>query len=191
MAFLYASTYPNDVEKFVSFDNCSPSFRNPKKVLGLAANNIDKLFDYERGSEDSLCYDYEEMLSIFMEGHHGSLDVEGAEMLLRRGLKPSADKENCFGFTRDPRLKIDAFTFFTVDKLLDFAARITCEVLNIRADDGMKIDMPEYYDIILDAIESSAKRFERIVVEGKHHVHLTNAEEMGPIVINFLKSDAN
>ncbi|XP_056648945.1 probable serine hydrolase [Diorhabda carinulata] len=191
MAYLYASTYPDEVEKFVSFDNCSPSFRNPKKVLGLAAANIDKLFDYEKGSEDSLCYDYPEMLNIFIEGHHGSLDVDSAEMLLRRGLKPSPDKENCFAFTRDPRLKIDAFTFFTIDKLLDFSARITCEVLNIRADDGMKFDMDEFYDHVLDPIESSSKRFERVVVEGKHHVHLTGVDIVAPIVLNFLKTSAD
>ncbi|XP_056648944.1 probable serine hydrolase [Diorhabda sublineata] len=180
--FLYASIYPHDVSKFVSLDTCGPCGRNGTKVLRQANLNIDQLFD----AGDDFCYGYDEMLNILMDGHNGSLDKESCEILLKRGLKPAKDKENCYVFTRDPRLRINALPFFTIDEIKDFASRITCEVLNIRANRGTKFDDPENYDITLDAIKRQAKRFERVVVEGTHHVHLTNADRIAPIILNFL-----
>lgn len=180
--FLYASIYPNDVSKYVSLDTCGPCGRNPKNVLALASNNIDQLFD----TTEDFCYEYDEMLNILKDGHNGSLDKEACEILLKRGLKPAPHKENCYVFSRDPRLKINALPFFTIEEIKDFASRITCEVLNIRANRGTKFDDPENYDITLDAIKRRARRFEKVVVDGTHHVHLTHADRIAPIILNFL-----
>ncbi|XP_057651450.1 probable serine hydrolase [Diorhabda carinulata] len=190
ISFLYASTYPNDVIKFISIDNCGPCLRSTQPMLAIAKNNIDNLFEYEKKDfDDILCYEYDEMLDIMIDGHHGSVYEEGCKILLKRGMKPSTHKDNCYVFTRDPRLKINAFAFFTLEKVLHLASRITCEVLNIRAKGGNQTDPKENYDIIMSAIEKSAKRFERVLIEGTHHVHLNDADVVGPIIVNFL-SDA-
>ncbi|XP_057651449.1 probable serine hydrolase [Diorhabda carinulata] len=188
ITFLYASIFPNDVAKFISLDNCGPRVRNPQTLLPVACYNMDQLFEYENNKFYDLCYGYEEMLDIMMEGHNGSLDREACEILMKRGMKPSPDKQNCYVFTRDPRLKIVAFPFFSMDEIRDFASRITCEVLNIRADQGTQLEQPEHYDLTVDAIERSAKRVERVYLKGKHHIHLTDVETVAPIVLNFLLS---
>ncbi|XP_056630121.1 probable serine hydrolase [Diorhabda sublineata] len=192
IAFLYASIFPDEVSKYVSIDISSPSVRNPKRILEFAGIHIDKLFEYEKKTlAHTPCYSYENMLDMMLDAHDGSVDKEGCEILLKRGTKPCPDKENLYVFTRDPRLKIAVLSFLSMDKVLYFASRITCEVLNIRAEDGIKLDPPANYDLPLDTIECTAKRLERVVVKGTHHVHLTNAKAVAPIIINFLLSDAD
>ncbi|CAH1105816.1 unnamed protein product [Psylliodes chrysocephalus] len=187
IAFLYASIYPNEVTKYVSIDIASPSVRNIKKMIDAAGPSIDKLFEYEKKSLDLMpCYEYDEMVDIMVQAHAGSVDRQGCEVLLRRGMKPATHKEGCYVFTRDPRLKIAALGFFTLDQVLQFACRIKCEVLNIKADATLRLDHPENYDLVLDEIEKTAKRLERCNVEGSHHVHLTNAALVAPIIANFL-----
>ncbi|XP_057671864.1 probable serine hydrolase [Diorhabda carinulata] len=188
IAFLYAAIYPNDIAKYISIDNCCPSIKSPLKILPLAASNIDTLFDHEKGYEEDISGTYQEILTSMMETYSETLDKEGCEILLRRGIKFCHGKE-CYSLTRDPRLKIDALTWFTMDKILDFASMIKCEILNIRADRGMELDPPENYDIILDAIEGSqTERIVRVFVDGTHYVHLIHPEVIASIIINFLNS---
>ncbi|CAG9864470.1 unnamed protein product [Phyllotreta striolata] len=186
ISFLYASIYPEEVSKYVSIDIASPSVRSPQKQIASIGPAIDRFFDYEAKTADMTpYYTYEDMVDIMEEAHKGSVDRAGCEVLLRRGMKP-AYKEGCFMFTRDPRLKLAALGFFTLDQAMEFASRITCEVLNIKADKTLRLDNPEYYDLILDKIEESAEKLERHLVEGTHHVHLTDAARVAPIIINFL-----
>ncbi|KAJ8953608.1 hypothetical protein NQ318_003032 [Aromia moschata] len=80
--------------------------------------------------------------------------------MLRRGMKPAAHQTG-YLFTRDPRLKTAAMGFMTIDQVLELASRIKCEVMNIRANSGLQFDNPEYYDLVLEAIEKQAKKLER------------------------------
>lgn len=73
--------------------------------------------------------------------------------------------------------------FMTREHVLEFAHRITCDVLNIKATVGIKF---EDYDFMLDEIAKSAMSVERHVVQGTHHVHLNEAEKVAGIVADFL-----
>lgn len=68
------------------------------------------------------------------------------------------------------------------------AALITCEVLNIRADPGMHLDKPEYYEMVLNQIGKNAKKLERCVVPGTHHLHLNDPCSISEIIADFLDS---
>lgn len=102
-------------------------------------------------------------------------------------MRPSKDKEG-FVFTRDPRLKVAILGFITMDQVMEMASRITCEVLNIRATEGIKLDQPESYDLVLEQIGKQAKKLERHLIEGTHHLHLNNAESVAPCIYYFLTS---
>lgn len=77
---------------------------------------------------------------------------------------------------------------FTLDLVLEYASRIKCAYLNIRAVPGMKFEQPENYQKILDNIKLGARKFEYHEVEGTHHVHLNEPEKIAPIIINFLQN---
>ncbi|CAH1180406.1 unnamed protein product [Phaedon cochleariae] len=186
IAFLYAAIFPNEVEKYVSIDIASPSVRSPKKMVDVLGSSMDKFLAYEsKPVLEVPCYDYEDMLDVLVDAHAGSINRSGCEIMLKRGMKSSKNGSG-FVFTRDPRLKVSAAGFMTIEQVLEFASRITCEVLNIRASPGLKFDNPEHYTAVLDEMEKSAKRLERQVVEGTHHLHLNDADSVAPIICDFL-----
>jgi len=74
----------------------------------------------------------------------------------------------------------------SLDLILEYASRIKCAYLNIRAIPGFKFEQPEIYQKILDVIKIGARKFEYHEVKGTHHVHLNEPEKIAPIINNFL-----
>lgn len=93
-----------------------------------------------------------------------------------------------FTFTRDPRLKVVSMGAINMDQALVMASRITCEVLNIKATNTVELDEPESYDIVVDQIGKQAKKLERHIVEGTHHVHLNDVDKVAHLIYYFLSS---
>lgn len=188
IAFLYAAVFPDSVKKYVSIDIASPSIRNIKKMCDILGPSVDKFLSYETKTVEHMpCYEYDEMLNLVYDAYAGSVTREGCEVILKRGMKPATHKKG-YLFTRDPRLKTAALGFMAMDQVLELASRITCEVLNIKAASGLKHDNPHHYDMVLDTIEKQAKKMERHVFDGTHHLHLNDAESIAPCVYNFLLS---
>ncbi|XP_023029348.2 serine hydrolase like 2 kraken isoform X2 [Leptinotarsa decemlineata] len=188
VAFMYAAAYPDDVKKYVSIDIAGPSVRDPKKMLEAIGTSVDKFLEYEKKTVDDMpCYNYEEMINIVVDAHKGSVTREGCEIMMRRGMAPVGETKR-YLFTRDPRLKVSSLGFMTIDEVLLFASRITCEVMNIRAESGLTLDNPGHYSMILEEIEKSAKKLERHLVPGTHHLHLNNGESVASIIYDFLVS---
>lgn len=76
----------------------------------------------------------------------------------------------------------------SMDLVLEYASRVKCAYLNIRAVPGMKFEHPEHYHKVLDKIKIHARKFEYNEVEGTHHVHLNEPEKIVPIIRNFLQN---
>ncbi|XP_066139531.1 probable serine hydrolase isoform X1 [Euwallacea fornicatus] len=188
IAFLYAAAYPKEVKKYISIDLASPSVRNLQRSCDAIGPAIDKFLSYEKLTPDQVpCYPYNEMLEILVHAHNGSVNREGCEILLKRGMRPAMNRDGYY-FTRDPRLKLSALGFISIEQVTELASRILCEVLNIRAIDGHKPDHPEHYDFVLNEIEKQAKKVERHLVEGTHHLHLNDGRSVATIIHNFLIS---
>ncbi|VEN49436.1 unnamed protein product [Callosobruchus maculatus] len=189
IAFLYAAVYPKDVDRYVSIDIASPSVRIAKKMVDLMGHAVDKFMEYETKSVNSMpCYVYDEMVDLVYDAYKGTVTRKGCEIMLRRGMKPAVHKEGHYVFTRDPRLKTVALGFMTLDQVLEFASRIKCRVMVITASTGLRNDIPEAYDKVLDTLEQSADIFEHVKFEGTHHLHLNDAETIAPCTIKFLCS---
>ncbi|KAF7265846.1 putative serine hydrolase [Rhynchophorus ferrugineus] len=191
IAFLYSAVYPTEVKKYISIDIASPAVRDLKKSCDILGVSIDKFLTYENLAQDKMpSYSYDEMLNILEDAHKGSINQEGCKILLKRGMKPVKDKEDHYYFTRDPRLKVSALGFVTLEQVLELASRIQCEVLNIRAVPGYNFEYPEHYDLVLDKIEQNgkAKRMVRHHVPGTHHLHLNDGNSVADIIHDFLIS---
>ena len=186
IAFLYAASYPDEIDSYISIDIASPSVRDPAQMVSSIGDSVDKFFKYETLTQENMpCYDKTEMLNLVYEAYNGSVTREGCEILMKRGMKPST-KDDTYSFTRDVKLKVPSLGFVTLDQVMEFASRITCNVMNIRGNPGMKWVNPENYDLVLDKIQETARHMERHTVAGTHHLHLNDAESIVDIVRNFL-----
>lgn len=109
ISFLYAASYPDEVDVVISLDIVSPSVKDVKKTAAVTGEYIDKFLKYELLTLDNVpCYEYNEMLEIVEKAHDGSITREGAKILMKRGMQP-AYKKGEYYFSRDPRLKVKTF----------------------------------------------------------------------------------
>ncbi|EFN69658.1 Probable serine hydrolase [Camponotus floridanus] len=188
ISFLYAASYPDEVDSLISLDIASPSVRDITKTVTITGDYIDKFLKYEALTLENVpCYNYDDMIDIVEKAYEGNITREGAEILMKRGMQPSYKKGKYY-FSRDPRLKVSILGMFTLDLVLEYASRIKCAYLNIRAVPGMKFEQPENYQKVLDNIKLGARKFEYHEVKGTHHVHLNEPEKIAPIIINFLQN---
>lgn len=106
ISFLYAGSYPDEVEFMISLDIVSPSVRNMEKVTAATADHIDKFLKYEKLTLDEVpCYEYSDMLKIVEDAYNGSITTDSAKIMMKRGTQPAL-KSKHFYFSRDPRLKV-------------------------------------------------------------------------------------
>lgn len=186
ISFLYAATFPDEVDRYISLDIASPSVRDIKKIALNTGNAVDTFLKYENLASDKVpCYDYNEMFEIAMSGYGGSITHESCKILLKRGMKLAPNKSD-YIFTRDIRLKVARLGMFSIDHVLEYASNITCKVLNIKADPGMLWENPSYYNMVLDRLREKVD-VSYHEVEGTHHVHLNEPEKIAGIITDFLK----
>ncbi|XP_015180141.1 PREDICTED: probable serine hydrolase isoform X2 [Polistes dominula] len=187
ISFLYAASYPKEVDFLISLDIVSPTVRDVTKSIETTGDHIDKFLKYEQLTLDNTpVYDYSEMIDIVVNAYNGSIDRNGAKILMKRGIQPSYTA-NKFYFSRDPRLKVSSLGMLSLDLILAYASKIKCAYLNIRAVPGMEFEQPENYQKVLDQIKLNSIKFQYHEVNGTHHVHLMNPERVAPIITDFLQ----
>lgn len=190
IAFLYASIFPNDTEKFITIDIASPTVSAPEKMLDILGPSIDKFLKYdklEHGYSKMPTYTYDDMIDVVYDGYKGSLTRQSCETIMKRGMRYN-DADNSFSFSRDVRLKAVGAGTMALEQCLLFASRIKCEALYLRAESGITFDNPKYYDSIKDAVEKTASRFEYHLIPGTHHLHLNQGESVSDIIGEFVRS---
>lgn len=193
LSFMYAATFPDDVDRFISIDIAGPTVRDHRKSAANMGESIDRLLKYETLPITKMpCYGYEEMIDIVVDAYAGSVDVEGAKILMRRGMG-SAPKEaginNGYHFVRDLRLKASGMAMFSLEQVLCYAERIKCDVLNIRAMPGMVFENAEVYPKVLEHTRKNAKSLRYEEVPGTHHIHLNSPERIYKFVDEFLLNE--
>lgn len=75
-----------------------------------------------------------------------------------------------------------------LEECKEYAKRLKCGYLNIRAKNGMKSEYQNGYEIIVNEIEKVSSNFKLVNVEGNHHVHLEDPKKVAPIIQEFIKS---
>ncbi|XP_076386631.1 putative serine hydrolase isoform X1 [Megachile rotundata] len=188
ISFLYAASYPDEVDFIISLDIASPNVKDVTKTPAVTGDLIDKFLKYELLKPENVpSYTYEEALDIVEDAYKGSITKESAKILMKRGMQPSSEPDRYY-FSRDPRLKVSMLGTLSMDLVLAYAARIKCGYLNIRATSGLIFDKPESYDQVLNQIKLNARKFEYHTVDGTHHVHLNNPERIAAIINNFIST---
>lgn len=185
LSFMYAASFPDDVDRFISIDIAGPTTRDHIKSAARTGDAIDRLLKYETLPMSKMpCYGYDEMIDIVTAAYEGSVDRESAKVLMRRGM---AEMSNGYHFARDLRLKVSLLAMFTQEQVLGYAAQIRARVLNIRARPGMKFESEERYAEVVATMRANARDVVYEEVDGTHHLHLVTPERIAPVIMEFLK----
>lgn len=189
LTFVYAASYPQDVNKLINIDIAGPTVRNIERQADATGWALDKFLDYETLPESKLpCYTYDEMIKLVLDAYEGSVDEPGVKVLMKRGMAiaPKHLHKEGYHFARDLRLKVSLLGMFTAEQVLAYAKRIRCKVLNIRGVPGMKFENPHVYEEVIATLKQNADRVIYEKVPGTHHLHLVTPELVAPIITNFL-----
>ncbi|XP_037960510.1 probable serine hydrolase [Teleopsis dalmanni] len=189
LTFMYAASFPSEVEKLINIDIAGPTVRSIERQAEMTGWALDKFLDYEELPESKMpCYSYNEMIKLVLDAYEGSVDEASVRILMKRGMAPAPIHLNKDGyhFARDIRLKISLLGMFTADQVMAYAKRINCKVLNIRGDPGMKFENPQVYEEVISTLRQNAELVIYKTIPGTHHLHLVTPERVAPHINSFL-----
>lgn len=189
LSFMYAATYPDEVDRIICIDIASPAVRAPEHMVKNTAGMIDKNLEYENLPEEKIpCYSYDEMIDIVCDAYKGSVSRENCKVLMKRGMAatPAHIKKKGYYFKRDPRLKVAGLAMMSIETALEYASKLKCKVLNIRALPGQQWERLDYYLDVIEKLKIKAD-VTYVEVEGTHHVHLNCPQNIISIVEDFLE----
>jgi pimeloyl-ACP methyl ester carboxylesterase len=185
-AFIYASTFPDDVEKYIGFDMLRPFKLSVRHFITTGGSDIDKFINISKKKKVITEFTYEQLVELVHKASRGSISKESSKILLARNAYETEKGSGLYKLTVDPRLKIWFFHSLPHNVLLEMSSRIKCEMLNIKFKQGMHYEKPEYYKQTVDILKSSAKRMEYHEIDGSHHGHLNTPEKVKELVTKFL-----
>ncbi|PSN39615.1 putative serine hydrolase [Blattella germanica] len=185
MSFIYASTFPENVDKYVAIDAIKPMNINPGKQLDKLTSKLDLFLEIDSLDPNKApSYTYEEAVEHLHKSIKHMASKEACRVLTSRGMIKLSDDR--FIFSRDPRLKVSVDLDFPKSGVLAFAKEIRCQVLNIKAKEGLNFGTPEEMEEFIDIIKSNADYYEYHNIEGNHHIHMDYPERIAPIITEFL-----
>ena len=188
MAMLYASVFPEKVEKLVCLDVIRAEVTRPDTSGYRLRKTAGKLLKIEAdilaGPEKPVSY--EEALKKNIAGSFGSLDKNGCEILFKRGLKKV---DGGYVFRRDKRLMAAPLFLVPKEDMLNMAKEVTADVLVIKFANGPEFESQENFMEHLETLKThKAKSVRYFEVEGAHHVHLTHPERIASIISEFFNA---
>ncbi|XP_049873071.1 probable serine hydrolase [Pectinophora gossypiella] len=189
VSFMYAASYPDEVDRIICVDIASPAVRAPSNMVKQTGWAMDKFLEYEHLPEDKIpCYEYEEMIDIVCDAYKGSISRDNCKILMKRGMSPAPAhvNKNGYYFKRDPRLKVAGLAMMSIETALEYAKQVKCKVLNLRAIPGMKWERLDYYLDVVEKLKETAD-VKYVEVEGTHHVQLESPENIAELIEEFLE----
>ncbi|XP_078482184.1 serine hydrolase-like protein [Ciona intestinalis] len=187
---MYSGTYPDKVDKLIIIDVIGVFPLDGK----LAAENLRSSIESYLKHEDKLStaaprYTYEKAKERLL-GANKSLDDHSADILMERGT--TRHEDGLYTYRRDFRHNYRNPVFTTPEVAMHLLRNITASTQHIMASKGRVqtsvAARSENVARLFDCFTSVKKR-EYVVVEGDHHLHMVNAEEVAKQISPFLNED--
>jgi hypothetical protein len=172
------------VKKILIIDFIKPVCVSPKFLVETGGATLDRHIDIllkkskKEATLDALAAEY---CKAVME----SVSLESSRLLMQRGTTLNPET-GLYRLTRDPKLKINFYYSFPNEFLIEMAKKIRCEVRVLRAKKGWNFEPPKIVKVVQDEMQKAAKSMEIVDVEGTHHVHMDNPENVVPHVMDFI-----
>ncbi|XP_015914151.2 serine hydrolase-like protein [Parasteatoda tepidariorum] len=190
MGLFFTSMHSEIVEKVVALD-IAKVLSVPLGVFpGIIAKSINDYIKQEKKlSNLPPVYTPESAIERLLDGMHGEITREGAEILLKRGSRPSDCGKGVI-FTRDLRCRpVEYLNVKNHELMFQYIKAIRSEMLLIMATNphpNYISNSPEMREMAYEIYRKNSKRFVLEHVEGNHFVHLNNPERVAPLVNKFL-----
>ena len=178
---LYASLYPEKVNKLISLDVAKPFAVSMEKLPGIMKTIMDQMIEFSEA--EPITVTYEQARETLIDNYKGSINEKAADILLVRALKKTG--EDAYEFSNDMRILLRTLTL-SEDQIKILVRNITCPFLIIRAKNGLKNFSEELLREYLDIYRSNSQDFRYVEIEGTHHVHLTHPERVALHIRQFI-----
>jgi len=190
----YSSIFPEDVDRLISIDfvNVGPvtlekHAKRTKESVLTSLNTFQKL---AASGQKEPTYEYIDAVArAFMANQfaHGqdSITQESVEILMKRGLKPTAE-DGKFTWSSDLRLRVPAAFSALEEQVLHYASRIQCPMLLLKASGSHYYMQEEVAKRIIKAYINHNPNFQLSKIEGGHHVHMDHPDRLIFQINDFL-----
>lgn len=187
LGYIYCATFPETVEKYIGIEALKPKVFPAEKLQKINRKNAETFFKIEGLKADTQpVYSYEEAERRMLKAYNGSVNEESCKVLLMRGLRETGTG---YTYSRDPRVKVGRLDLgYSEESLMAYASNMTCEVLNIKAKNGLDYEPKEIYYGAVEALKKTAPRVQFEEVEGTHHLHLNTPENVASLINEFISS---
>ncbi|PSN47905.1 hypothetical protein C0J52_03377 [Blattella germanica] len=173
-AFLYSAIFPDEVDKYVGID-CARSLMMPiNNFMEDMHNTLSKTLEVEeRMNSDPPGYSYDDLVNRYYEGSYKSPTHESSFQFFFVLSK--------WYLSRDPRVKLRWLGRMPEEFVMACAPRIKCKILSIRGKQGFLRFGDKREEVFLESLRL-LKNCEHHDVEGSHHLHLNNPENVAPLI---------
>ncbi|KAH9493537.1 hypothetical protein DERF_014278 [Dermatophagoides farinae] len=216
IAMFYACLYPSSVRRIISLDMIKPLTFPANKLAMKTREGIEQFLLLEskisttngvnnqttittptnetpNSTTTPPLYDHQAAITKLISAHSvfGKITVEGAQILLKRGAKPSTIDPAKVYFTRDNRLKAILFQRLDNDSLAHYFEQLKCQLLIVKAQNGVRLDPDEISDRYIRLYREKCPKFDFVTIPGGHHVHLCSPENVHQTIIDFLDASSS
>lgn len=187
LAFTYSGIFPNEVDKYVSIDCAKINMAAREQFI---LDDFRKAYDGQTLKKLQIQSEgtYEEFLISMIESREKAklpLSEDMCKILLTRELEKISEKY--YKSNNDRRIYLKYIGRTTLPFLEALSKRIKCEVLAIRATQGViNAERTEIYEKHIANMKINSPRVLTMIVEGRHHVHMEKPEEVAMAINNFL-----
>ncbi|XP_037953437.1 probable serine hydrolase [Teleopsis dalmanni] len=185
--YLYTALYPSTVDLIVNIDLVKQAFRKADNEINRYESTfIKRLSDItEFKKNEPKSYDFKTLENIVHETSSRSVNIENCKYLLYRSITKSQTSPDKYYFSRDKRIKYyEPFTT-TYEVTLELNKRI--QNIPYFVIKGLKSSfLNEDSSEMLKVLRENNPHFEYYEIDGTHHLHINNAEEVSKYLNPFL-----
>ncbi|XP_037955335.1 probable serine hydrolase isoform X1 [Teleopsis dalmanni] len=188
VVYLYAALYPSIVDLIVNIDLIKQAFWKTDFEINRFERNLirrrNDMTEITNRSEPK-SYDFKTLENIVHEGFGRSVDIENCKYLLYRNITKSQISPDKYYFSTDDRIKYMELFTATYELTLKLNKRIrNIPYFVIKGLNSSYLN--EDSSEILKVLRKNNPHFEYYEIDGTHHLHLNNAEEVCKYLNPFL-----
>lgn len=187
IASLFASLYPEYIERLVMIDCAGPEAIYPQDTVQFMKQICNDLLEIECKSTKSSppSYTYEQAVNLILTKRPSQLTRQSADILIKRSLKKNID--GLYSFSTDQRLKVDYNQMFSPMQQMTVIHSIKCPVLYLHAIEN-QLQKTEENKLVRKMYKSNPN-VQVVKVNGNHDVHLNYPERIADLINKFLVAE--
>ncbi|KAF2880288.1 hypothetical protein ILUMI_25884 [Ignelater luminosus] len=192
--YAYTLLYPKIVDFIICLDCLYPFQIKSYKTAETMAGAIKKFIKYDyylttKTNSEPPSYIIEKLEEQLHKASQGSIAKEMCKYILERNITKSKSNPNKFYIHRDPRVDERSLLYWSPKLTMEGPKRITCPIFLTLGNQSPFLKIKESALKIFETLRKDVgnNNTEYHVVEGTHHVHLNNPENVANLINAFIE----